>query len=202
MILIGASGHAKVIIDILEKSGEPVDYLVDANADIHTLSGKKVVPQNQYEPNASDELILSIGANAVRKRLFASFNTKYGKAIHPSVIRASNTSIGEGTVVMAGVVINPDTHIGRHCIINTTASIDHDCQIADFVHISPNATLCGTISVGEGAHVGAGATIIPNLNIGKWATIGAGAVVIADVPDYAVVVGNPARIIKYNEPKT
>ena len=199
MILIGASGHAKVIKDILEKSGQSVEYLVDANAGISELAGKPVMPQDQFEPKAHDELILSIGNNQTRKHLSGTFNTKYGNAIHPSVIQSVGTSIGEGTVVMAGAVINPDVHIGEHCIINTTASIDHDCHIEDFVHISPNATLCGNIKIGEGTHIGAGATIIPNLNIGKWAMIGAGAVVINNVPDFAVVVGNPARIIKYNE---
>lgn len=201
MILIGASGHAKVIIDILEKSGQSIDFLVDANISIKELSGITVIHQDEYEAESRHELILSIGANSVRKRLAGLFATRFGKAIHPSVIVASEVEMGEGTVVMAGAVINPSTQIGKHCIINTTASIDHDCQIGDFVHISPNATLCGSIRVGEGTHIGAGATIIPNVDIGKWATVGAGAVVISDIPDHAVAVGNPARIIKYNESK-
>lgn len=196
MILAGASGHAKVIIDILKKSGQSVDFLVDANDKIKQLSGIPVIHQDEYKAEQQHELILSIGANQVRKRLAAFFLTRFGKAIHPDAILASDVAIGEGTVVMAGAVVNSSTRICRHCIINTVASIDHDCQIGDYAHISPNATLCGTVSVGEGTQVGAGATVIPNVNIGSWAMIGAGAVVISDIPDHAVAVGNPARIIK------
>ena len=196
MILIGASGHAKVIIDSLEKSNEEINYLVDANPNIKGLAGYKVLKEDGYTPLSDEEHIISIGSNAIRKSLAERFTVPYGWAIHPNAILGDDVSIGQGTVVMAGVIINPSTQIGNHCIINTSSSIDHDCQIEDFVHISPNATLCGTIKIGEGTHIGAGATIIPNLKIGKWATIGAGAVVIKDVPDYAVVVGNPGRIIK------
>ena len=195
MILIGASGHAKVIIDILEKSGQSVDFLVDANDNIKQLCGIRVIHQDEYKAEQQHELILSIGANQMRKRLSASFSIRFGKAIHPGAILASNVSIGEGTVVMAGAVVNSSTRIGRHCIINTAASIDHDCQIGAYAHISPNATLCGTVSVGEGTWVGAGATVIPNVKIGSWATIGAGAVVLSDIPDHAVALGNPARIV-------
>jgi sugar O-acyltransferase (sialic acid O-acetyltransferase NeuD family) len=104
--------------------------------------------------------------------------------------------VGEGTVVFHNSVIQAGSVIGKHCIINTAASIDHDCKLEDFVHISPNATLSGNVKVGEGSHIGAGATIIQGITIGKWCTVGAGAVVIKDVPDYATVVGVPARVIK------
>lgn len=196
MILIGASGHAKVILDILEKNEFTVDYLLDANPNIKELAGYNVIEDKDHIDDIDQEYIVSIGSNLIRKRVSEQRKVKFGWAIHPDSILGDDVSIGQGTVVMAGAIINPSTQIGNHCIINTSASIDHDCEIADYVHISPNATLCGTIEVGEGTHIGAGATIIPNLKIGKWATIGAGAVVIEDVPDYAVVVGNPGRIIK------
>jgi acetyltransferase EpsM len=88
--------------------------------------------------------------------------------------------------------------ICKHVIINTAASVDHDCKIADLVHISPNSTLCGNVKVGFGSHIGAGSVINPNITIGKWCIIGSGAVIIRDIPDYAIVVGNPGKIIKYN----
>mgnify|MGYP001210159889 CR=1 FL=1 len=196
MILIGASGHAKVIIDILEKTEEKVSYLVDANPDIKELAGYDVVADNGYEPSEEEEYIISIGSNAIRKRIADQRKLKFGWAIHPSAILGDDVSVGQGTVIMAGAIVNSSTQIGSHCIINTSASVDHDCKLGDFVHISPNATLCGTIEVGEGTQVGAGATIIPNIKIGKWVTIGAGAVIVKDVPDYSVVVGNPGRIIR------
>lgn len=196
MVLFGASGHAKVVIDILERSGIEVSHLVDANPEIEELAGYQVMDEAGYMSLSEEEYIISIGSNTIRKKIVKDSNLVYGWAVHPSAILGDDVSIGQGTVVMAGAIINPSTQVGNHCIINTSASIDHDCIIEDFVHISPNATLCGTIEVGEGTHVGAGATIIPNLKIGKWATIGAGAVIIENVPDYAVVVGNPGRIIR------
>jgi acetyltransferase EpsM len=97
---------------------------------------------------------------------------------------------------MHGAILQADVQIGVHCIINTGASVDHDCVIDDYVHISPHTTLCGNVTVGEGSHIGAGATIIQGIKIGRWVTVGAGTVIIRDVPDYAVIVGNPGRIIK------
>lgn len=199
MILFGASGHAKVIVDILIQAGQKVDYLVDARPIDGGLLGYEVLLEADFKPDQGKEIIISIGSNKIRKVVANKLQSSYGKAIHPSTQVAMDVTIEEGTVVMAGAVINSSTHIGKHCIVNTSASIDHDCNIGDYVHISPNATLCGTIAVGEGTHIGAGATIIPNKKIGKWATIGAGTVIIEDIPDYAVVVGSPGRIIKYNE---
>lgn len=201
MILFGASGHAKVVIDILEKLDIKVEFLVDANPDILKLQSYVVKNELDYKPDVSDQVIITIGSNRIRKEIAARINVEFGWGIHPTAILGDDISIDKGSVIMAGAIINSSTSIGSHTIINTSCSIDHDCEISDFVHVSPNTTLCGSIRVGEGAHIGAGATIIPNLSIGKWATIGAGSVVIADVPDYAVVVGNPGRIIKYNDPK-
>lgn len=198
MILIGASGHAKVIIDILEKMGVDVDFLVDADPSIKELSGYRVVYERDFISNIGDEIIISIGNNEIRKKLSEEMNVKFGWAIHPSVIMGDDVQIGQGTVMMASSIVNNSTKIGNHCIINTSASVDHDCMLEDYVHVSPNATLCGGINVGEGTQIGAGATVIPNLNIGKWVTVGAGSVVINDVPDGATVVGNPARVIKMN----
>lgn len=199
MILFGASGHAKVIIDILESCDESVNYLVDADPSIQSLKGLKVILDTDFENENDDPLIISIGNNAIRKKVATQLTSRFGKAIHAKAILSKSVTIEEGTVVMAGAVINSDVRVGRHCIVNTSASIDHDCELADYVHVSPNATLCGNVRVGEGTQIGAGATVIPNLSIGKWATIGAGAVIVRDVPDYAVVVGNPGKILKYNE---
>ncbi|OEK05198.1 acetyltransferase [Roseivirga misakiensis] len=199
MILYGASGHAKVIIDILEKEGIEVDFLVDADRSITELQSYKVIHEPDYKEKESDEVIISIGSNLIRKKLADKLSVKYGWAVHPNAVLGDGVVIGQGSVVMAGAIINSATTIGNHCIINTTASVDHDCDLKDFVHVSPNATLCGTIEVGEGTQIGAGATVLPNLKIGKWVTIGGGSVIIEDVPDRAVVVGNPGRIIRYNE---
>jgi acetyltransferase EpsM len=195
MFLYGASGHAKVIVEILESQGIKIDELFDDNESIRSLlkySVRKFIP----ELDENKELIISIGDNINRKKIASRVCTDYGMAIHPRAIVSKRSSIGEGTVIMGGVTINVDAHIGRHCIVNTNASIDHDCILEDFAHVSPNVTLCGNVYVGEGTLIGAGTVVIPWKKIGKWCTIGAGSVVIKDIPDYATVAGNPAQIIK------
>lgn len=100
---------------------------------------------------------------------------------------------------MMNALINASVTIGMHCIINSGAIVEHDCKIADFVHICPGAKLAGGVEIGEGTMVGLGSNVIQGIKIGKWVTIGAGAVIIQDIPDYAVVVGNPGKIIKYKD---
>jgi acetyltransferase EpsM len=192
MVLFGAGGHAKVILDILRLMKVEVTKIVD---------DKEIEIQgfNVEKPDFSeirDRIIIGVGNNNTRKYIVENCNLLFGKAIHPNSIIDPTVKLEEGTVVMAGAIINSSTKIAKHCIINTSASIDHDCILEDFVHISPNATLCGNVNIGEGTHIGAGATIIPGIKIGKWSTIGAGSVVVKDVEDGVTVVGNPARITK------
>lgn len=193
MYLYGASGHAKVVMDILVASGEPVYGLVDDNPEVNELAGYQVY--HQFE--GFSPFIVSIGSNAIRKKVVEKLgNTSYGKAIHPSAILSPSALVNEGTVVMQGAIIQADTRIGRHCIINTGASVDHECVIGDFAHISPHSTLCGNVHVGEGSWIGAGTTVIPGVKIGKWCVVGAGSVVAKDIPDGVLAVGNRCKIIK------
>lgn len=194
--LYGASGHGKVIADIVTAQGDIIGGFIDAD------TSKKVWQYHTYATlptqfTTDDAIIISIGSNSIRKRLAAELAAyRFSKAIHPNAVVSSHSSIGVGTVIMAHVSVNADATVGNHCILNTNCSIDHDCVLENFVHISPNATLCGNVYVGEGTHVGAGAVIIQGKRIGKNVTIGAGSVVIRDVPDNAVVVGNPAKQIR------
>lgn len=199
MILFGASGHGKVIIEILESMQEPEIILWDDS--VKPPVWEYPVQQPDETMLAGREMAISIGVNSSRKKVAARFESKvqFGRAIHSDAYLSKRATIGEGTVVMAGVRVNADVKVGKHCILNTCASIDHDCELGDYVHISPNATLSGTVSVGEGTHIGAGASVIQNIKIGKWCTIGAGAVVINDIPDYATAVGCPAEVIKIKE---
>ncbi len=196
MYLFGASGHAKVITDILNMRGERVQGFIDDDPSKEELWGIPVLGDTASYQTEWTPCIISIGNNKLRRKVADAVTTRYSHAIHPSAILADTIEVGPGTVIMAGVVINPDTRIGSHVIINTRASVDHDCVIGDFVHVAPGSTLCGGITVGEGTLIGSGATILPNIKIGKWATIGGGAVVTKDIPDHATAVGCPARIIK------
>ncbi|MFY0483143.1 acetyltransferase [Flavobacterium sp. PLA-1-15] len=195
--LFGASGHCKVIIDILESNNVSVDFIVDDNPKTNELLSIPVIHSNELSDLRNKKMIVSIGNNSIRKKIVANLKTQFFKTIHNRAIVSGYSTIQEGTVVMAGAIINASVKIGSHCIINTGAVIEHDCQINNFVHISPNASLAGGVEIGEGAHIGIGASIIQGIKIGKWAIVGAGTVVIKDVPDYAVVVGNPGKIIKY-----
>ncbi|HPQ35960.1 MAG TPA: acetyltransferase [Tenuifilaceae bacterium] len=200
MYLYGASGHAKVIIEIAELLGITIHGIFDDNPSIKELFDYKVIGSAKKEEVPSEPVLISIGNNKIRKIISQKFNFNYCTLIHPKSFISKRCIIDEGTVVMGHSIINSDTVIGKHAIINTSASIDHECIIGNFTHISPNVTLSGGIRIGEGTHIGSGAVVAPNIRIGKWVTVGAGAVIIKDIPDYAVVVGNPGRIVKYNEP--
>lgn len=195
MYLYGASGHAKVVIDIIKSMGAPIDGIFDDNDAVKTLCEIEV----NHKWSDQSPVIISIGNNRIRKLISERLSCEFDKAVHSSAVISPTASIGDGTVVMAGAIINAEVNIGKHCIINTGASIDHECAISDFVHIAPHSTLCGNVQVGEGSWVGAGTTVIPGIKIGKWCTIGAGAVVIRDVPDNSVVAGVPAKVIKFNK---
>lgn len=192
MYLYGASGHAKVIIDILHAQGTRLDGLIDDDPAVGELYGYPVFH------GSSDlfPIIISIGDNRVRRMISQRLQGVFGKAIHPSAIVSPSAIIGEGTVIMQGAIIQVDTRIGKHCIINTGVSVDHESVIGNYVHISPHSTLCGNVKVGEGTWIGAGTTIIPGVTIGQWCVIGAGSVVTKDIPDGVLAVGNRCKIIK------
>jgi acetyltransferase EpsM len=191
--LYGAGGHAKVVIDILKFNRIKVPEIFDDNPAVCTFMGIPVSHADVYSP-----LIISIGDNAVRSRIAERLkDTVFSPAVFAqSVITSDSVSVGEGTVVMQGSIIQSSVRIGRHGIINTRAAIDHDCRLLDYVHIAPGAILCGNVEVGEGAFIGAGVIIKPGIRIGKWSLIGAGAVVVKDIPDHVTAFGNPCKIIR------
>jgi sugar O-acyltransferase (sialic acid O-acetyltransferase NeuD family) len=200
MVLYGASGHGKVILEILEQNGEK-DIEIWDDMPRQDMCGYPVIKPFESTNYKEAKIIISIGNNDIRKKISDRLSgyATFGVAIHCSSKISKRAKIGAGSVIMAGATINVDTQVGKHCIINTNASIDHDCVLGDYVHISPNATLSGNVTVGEGTHIGSGAVSIQGIKIGKWCTIGAGTVIIKDIPDYSTAVGNPARIIKVKQ---
>jgi len=194
--LFGASGHAKVILDILFSNNIDVQAILDDAPKVSVLSTIPVVHTKNVKLPLNSFLLLSIGDNLTRKKIVENNKFNYYKAIHTEAFVSKFAFIGEGTVVMPKAIINSGTTIGQHCIINSGCVVEHDCVLENYVHVSPNAALAGNVTIGEGTHVGIGASVIQGIKIGKWVVIGAGAVIINDIPDYAVVVGNPGKIIK------
>ena len=193
MYLYGASGHAKVIIDILLSQNIDVKGLIDDNMAITELVGYPVF----HNAEGLNPIIVSIGDNRTREKMVNLLQGhSFATAIHSSAIISPMSTIGEGSVVMQGGIVQSGSSIGRHCIVNTGASVDHDCVLEDFVHLSPQAILCGTVEVGEGTWIGAGATIIQGIKIGKGCLIAAGSVVTKNIPDYSLAAGNRCKIIK------
>ena len=197
--LFGASGHGKVIKDILDANGIKVVAFVDDNLQVNECAGHKVL----HDAKGLSPMIVSIGVNKIRRmvvdRLVANANLEgrpleFATAIHPSATISPSAKIGEGTVVMAGAVINADAVIGKHCIVNTGATVDHDCVIGDYCHIAPGVNISGATRIGEGTWVGVGSCVIQSLNIGKDCMIGAGSVVVNDIPDGVTAYGNPCRV--------
>lgn len=193
VIVIGAGGHAKVVVDAIEAAGDEVMAVVDETGHAESLLSYTVSAQ---APADADGFVIAIGHNALRKARFEHYNA-LGIApvpvVHPSATIAEGVVIGAGSVVFAGVVVNRDARIGENVILNTGCTVDHDCVIGDHAHIAPGANLCGAVTIGEGALVGVGACAVPGTSIGAWATVGAGAAVVDAIPDGVTAVGVPAR---------
>ncbi|MCQ2202249.1 MAG: acetyltransferase [Bacteroidales bacterium] len=197
MYLYGASGHAKVIMDILRANNIQVKGLVDDDTKLTELSGLPVC----HDATGLSPMIVSIGDCKLRRMVVERLcheNTEkpvFPVVAHPSAIISPTATIGEGSVVMQGAIIQTEAKIGKHCIINTRASIDHECMIEDYVHVAPGCTFSGNVHVGSGSWIGIGTTIIQGVKIGKNCFIGAGSVVTTDIPDGCKAYGVPCKII-------
>lgn len=195
LIIIGASGHGKVVADIAKLSGYRDIVFLDNNLEIKECAGYPVSGPDTMVKDLEGDLFIAVGNAEIRRRLMdREADRSFPVLIHPSAVIAEGVKIGDGTVVMAGAVVNPDTKIGKGCIVNTSSSIDHDCVVEDFSHIAVGAHLCGTVHVGKGTWVGAGATVSNNVNICGSCMIGAGAVVIKDIEEPGTYVGVPAKL--------
>lgn len=203
VFVFGASGHAKVVIDAIERAGvNRIVFVCDDARDKRgtLLMGHAVGDRDDLLAGACETRVgfVAIGSNTARAEV-AEWLTHHGRTltivVHPAASIGADVEIGEGTVVMAGCVVNTGARIGRCVIVNTAATVDHDCLIGDGVHIAPGSHVCGGVTIGTGTLIGAGTTIVPGIRVGSRAVIGAGSTVLSDVPDGARAAGSPCRLL-------
>jgi len=208
IIIIGASGHAKVVIDILETKGE---YRIVGLIDLCRKKGERFFG---YEILGNDEhrkdichqygighLFIAIGDNWLRHQVHQKIistdkDISFVTAVHPSAVIGRDVIIEYGSVVMAGAVVNSSSRIDRFCIINTAASIDHDCHLKDFASVAPNACLGGNVTIDSHSAISIGATVKQGIHIARHTVVGAGATVLDDLPGEVLCYGTPARVIR------
>lgn len=194
LIIIGASGHGKVIADIAAKNGYTDIIFLDDDENIKECAGFPVVGKTKLMHQMDGDKIVAIGNAEIRKRMMSEIECI--TLIHPEAVISRRVDIGKGSVVMAGAVINSDSKIGKGCIVNTGAGIDHDCSIGDYCHVSVGAHVAGNCKISEMSWIGAGATVSNNVNICSDCMIGAGAVVIKDIKESGTYIGVPAEKMK------
>ena len=206
IVIFGASGHARVVADIIIRSGMYkiagfIDSILEAGDLFHgypVLGSEEVLPELAAQ-QALTQGIIAIGDNWKREIVSDKViglipNFTFVNAIHPTAL--VDSTLGQGIVAMAGVIANPGTVIGSHCILNTGSILDHDTKMENFSSIAPGVTIGGNCRLGYGSAVSIGATVIHGIDIGEHAIVGAGAVVVRDVPSLTVSYGNPSRVVR------
>lgn len=211
IIIIGASGHAKVVIDNIEKELKYniiglVDPLLRNGSEFF---GYKILGKDEDLPVIIKKYnifggIIAIGDNWKRYLVYRKMcelipHFNFVNAIHPASQIARGGYIDIGTIIMAGAIINSDVKIGPFCILNTNSSIDHDSIMEEFSSLAPNSSIGGNVTIGSFSAISLGANIIHEISIGEHTVIGAGSTVIKDIPDYVVAYGTPAEVVRKRE---
>ena len=206
VIVLGAGGHAKVLIDALKLNA--VDILGITDPDPAAL-GREIlgVPiigtdavLKDYSPREVQLVngLGSVGSTQARSDLFGAgknLGFTFMTVVHPAAVVAVNAELGEGCQIVAGAIIQPGVQLGDNVVINTGASVDHDCVIGSHSHVAPGVTLSGGVQVGEGSHIGTGALVVQGVHIGAASLIGAGSVVLRDIPEGRKAFGCPAKVV-------
>lgn len=207
ILVFGAGGHAKVVIDALEKTKAFRIQAIIARQQTPTPHSRYPIVDESSDWGALGirQGVVALGDNWMRKELVENIRKKFPDFVFPSIIHPSSVigygvQIGAGSVVIAGAVINPDTSIGNHCIINTRSSVDHDCQISDFASIAPGVSLGGEVKIGMLSSIGIGATVRNGVTVGQNTVVGAGATVVKDLPELVVAYGTPCKAMRSRNP--
>ncbi|MBF0540403.1 MAG: acetyltransferase [Nitrospirae bacterium] len=208
LILIGAGGHGRVLLDIIQLRCLNIIGIIDKELEKSEICGVKVLGNDdvieRYSPK-DVQLINGIGSIAditLRKNIYEMYVKKgytFAAITHPSTVIGSNVQLSNGSQVMAGAVIQCGSSIGENSIINSSSSIDHDCVIGSHCHIAPGVIMSGGVKVGDGTHISTGVVIIQGINIGRNVFIAAGSVVTKDIGEGISVIGSPAREFVLNK---
>lgn len=194
--VIGAGGHAKVIVATLRDLQIQIEGLFDDDPQKQNTKvlGIPVLGKREDALRFKNQpAILGIGHNATRKEISLQLAFDWITLVHPTAHVDLTAKLERGVFVAAGAVIQPDVQLGEHSIVNTSASVDHDSRIGSFVHIAPGAHLGGTVSIGTGSLIGIGSAVIPGIQIGEWSIVGAGSTVIQNLPSRITAIGSPAK---------
>lgn len=213
MILWGATGQSKVLRECMCYYGYDLVAVFDKNTqlqspfqDVPLYHGQQEFEEwiREVENLDSISFLVAIGGDRGKDRLdtqtyLSHFHLSPLIARHPTAFIADGVKIGAGSQILAHATVCVETVIGDACIINTGAIVDHECRIGNGVHICPGVKMAGCVTVDSYAMLGTGAVVLPRVRIGRGALVGAGAVVTKDVPDLAVVMGNPARVYRFRQ---
>ena len=208
VVIVGAGGHAKVCIELLQAMGESVLCCVGASDGGAFCLGVPVLDGDHHLARLRGEgqtrAFVALGSNRLRARLgqqLRELGYELVNAISPRAVVSPSASLGTGIAIMAGAVINADARIGDLAIINTGATVDHDCDIGVAAHLAPQCALAGNVTIGAGAFLGVGCKAIPGVDVGAGATVGAGSVIIAPILPGVTAVGVPARVLNKSSNK-
>lgn len=194
--VIGAGGHAKVVVRMLQRLGREVATLFDDNRALwgQTLLGAPICgPVSDVVEATPRPTVIAVGNNRLRSQLAARYKLEYLTVVDPHALVDPSASIGRGSMVLPGAIVSVDAALGEHVIVNHGATVDHDCRVEGFAHLAPGVHLAGGVTVGMGVLMGIGAVAGPGTEVGAWSVIGAGAVVVEPLPANIIAVGLPAR---------
>lgn len=209
IVIFGASGHARVVLDIINRMDQyEVIGIIDGSdcGSTKSIFNHRILGSDEDLPRIIDDFgvdcgIIAVGDNYRRCLIHRKITDmcprlKLGTAVHPGASVAEDVTVGEGSVVMAGAVINSGCRIGRSCILNTNCSLDHDSAMEDFSSFAPGVTAGGNVTVATCGAISIGAIIKHGVRVGEHAVVGAGAIVMRDVPSFTVSYGQPCRVIR------
>lgn len=211
LIIVGSSGHAKVVIDIVEKEDQyEIIGLIDDNRKIgestlgYPIIGDTLSLQNIIKLNPEYKLFIAIGDNWNRSKILEYItrlvpHAEFISTIHPSAQIGKDVTIGKGTVIMAGAVINSCTTIGDFSIVYTNSSMDHDNLLGDFASLAPNSATGGNVSIGKFSAIGIGASIKHGVKMGTHCVLGGGSVLLKHCGDNELLYGVPAKMVRLRE---